>query len=242
MRLMRVPREGAIRTVRMHDGTALSYRLNRGDIQAIREIWRDEVYKPGPDLTALRHLVDLGANIGFTSVYLARRLNLAYVVAVEPDPANARILRRNLEQNGVPARVVQAAVGPTDERGAFQRDRDSNVGRLDAAGDLAVRILSMPSVIGHLPAEAEPTLLKVDIEGGEEKLFSGDVSWLARFDCLMAEFHPTLADAKRIVRLIEASGLHFRAGGVRGEPTACWIRARRAWHRDQNAEYGVAGL
>lgn len=240
MRLTRVPREGAPRTVQMQDGTKLTYRLNRGDIQAIREIWLDEVYKPWPDRTGRYQLVDLGANIGFTSVYLARRLTLEYVVAVEPDPANARILRRNLDQNRVPAQVLEAAVGPTDGRASFRRDRDSNVGRLDAAGEIGVQVMSMPSVIEHLPNGARPTLIKVDIEGGEEELFSGDVSWLAHFDCLMAEFHPTLANTDRIIELIEASGLQFRAGGVRGEPTTCWIRARQSLRSEQNAGYGVS--
>lgn len=208
----------------MREGTMLTYRLDRGDIQAIREIWRDEVYKPAQDMTALTQLVDLGANIGFTSVYLARRLSLEFVVAVEPDPANARILRRNLEQNGIPARVLEAAVGPTDGSAAFRRDRDSRIGRLDAVGEIPVRVLSMRSVIESLPDEASPTMLKMDIEGGEEKLFSADVSWLARFDSLMAELHPAAADMARITGLIEGAGLNFRPGGARGEPTACWIR------------------
>lgn len=224
MVVTRVPREGACRTVQMRDGTMLTYRLNRGDIQAIREIWRDEVYKPGAEMTALTQLVDLGANIGFTSLYLARRLNLEYVIAVEPDPTNARILRRNLEQNEVPGHVVEAAVGPTDGRAAFRRDRDSRVGRLDAVGDIGVRVLSMRSVIENLPEEVRPTMLKIDIEGGEEELFSGDVSWLGHFDCLMAELHPGLADMDRITGLIEAAGLRFRAGGPRGEPTGRWLR------------------
>ena len=85
-------------------------------------------------------------------------------------------------------------------------------------------VVSMRSVIDELCVGTGPTLLKLDIEGGEEELFSGDVSWLAQVDCLMAELHPAVADMDRIIGFIEASGLHFRAGGPRGEPTACWIR------------------
>jgi FkbM family methyltransferase len=224
MRFARLPREDTTRTVRMRDGTRLTYRLNRGDIQAIREIWLDQVYMPPPEATALRQVVDLGANIGFTSVYLSRRLNAPHVVAVEPDPANVAILRRNLQQNRVRGIVIDAAVGPVDGLAAFRRERASNLGQLHADGDLSVEVVSMPSVIDYLPDSSCQTLLKLDIEGGEEQLFTGDLSWLSRFDCLLAELHPERADLGRITDLIETAGLRFRSGGIFGEPQACWIR------------------
>lgn len=224
MRFVRLPHQDETRTVRMRDGTLLTYRLNRGDIQAIREIWLDEVYMPSPEAAKLRQIVDLGANIGFTSVYLYRRLNAAHVVAVEPDPANVAILRRNLEQNGVRATVIDAAVGPFDGHASFRRDRASNLGRLDEGGDLTVRVVSMPSVIRYLPDARAGTLLKVDIEGGEEQLYTGDLSWLDRFDYLVGELHPERADLERITGLIAMSGLRFRPGRGSGEPVACWVR------------------
>jgi len=216
----------------MRDGTWLTYRLNRGDIQAIREIWLDEVYMPPPEATPVRQVVDLGANIGFTSLYLFGRLHAPYIVAVEPDPANVSILRRNLDQNRVPAIVIDAAVGPFDGHASFRRDRASNLGQLDAEGDMRVRVMSMASVVDYLPNPAAKTLLKLDIEGGEEQLFTGDLSWLHRFDCLLAEFHPDRADLERITRLIDTSGLRSRPGGGRGEPPPCWVRADSAGQLD----------
>jgi FkbM family methyltransferase len=225
MRLGRIPGEDGERTVRLLDGTWLTYRLNRGDIQAIREIWLDQVYMPPPEATSARQVVDLGANIGFTSLYLHRRLDAQHVIAVEPDPANVAILRRNLEQNDVPATIIDAAVGPFDGQGSFLRDRESNLGQLHDEGDTTVQVVSMPSVIGRLPDTATRTLLKLDIEGGEEQLFTGDLSWLGRFETLLAELHPGRADLGRIRGLIEGSGLRFRPGGGRGEPPSCWVRS-----------------
>jgi FkbM family methyltransferase len=243
MHFARVPREDVARTVQMRDGTYLTYRLNRGDIQAIREIWLDEVYLPPPGANALCQVVDLGANIGFTSVYLARRLNAAQVVAVEPDPANVVILRRNLEQNGVHAIVVDAAVSHFDGHASFRSERASNLGQLDAEGDLKVRVVSMGTINDHLPAGAGPALLKVDIEGGEEQLFTGDLAWLRRFDCVLAELHPGRADLTRIASLIEEAGLRFCPAG-RGGTTSCWVRGGAgAVTRDQSSsgEESVTG-
>jgi FkbM family methyltransferase len=223
MRFVRLPWEDAARTVHMRDGTSLTYRLNRGDIQALREIWLDEVYLPPPEANALRQVVDLGANIGFTAVYLARRLGATHVVAVEPDPANVAILRRNLEQNAIRATVVDAAVSHFDGQASFRSERASNLGQLDVDGDTRVRVLSMASVNDRLPDTSGPALLKFDIEGGEEQLFTGDLSWLDRFDCVLAELHPGRTDLTRIAGLIEAAGLRSRPAG-RGGTTSSWTR------------------
>jgi FkbM family methyltransferase len=224
MHFVRLPREDTARTVQMRDGTWLTYRLNRGDIQAIREVWLDEVYLPPPEATGLHQVVDLGANIGFTSLYLSRQLNAPHLIAVEPDPANVSILRRNLEQNDMRAIVIDAAAGDFDGWASVRRERASNLGQLDAGGDVSVRVVSMASVNDRLPDQAGRTLLKIDIEGGEEQLFTGDLSWLQRFDCLLAELHPGRANLDRITGVIEASGLRFRPAG-RGGTTSCWVRA-----------------
>jgi hypothetical protein len=81
----------------------------------------------------------------------------------------------------------------------------------------------MASVNRQLPDPAGPALLKVDIEGGEDQLFTGDLSWLGRFDCVLAELHPGRADLTRIAGLIEDAGLRFRPAG-RGGTTSCWTR------------------
>jgi FkbM family methyltransferase len=224
MHFVRLPWEDAARTVRMRDGTWLTYRLNRGDIQAIREVWLDEVYLPPQVARTLRQVVDLGANIGFASIYLARRLHATQVVAVEPDPGNGAILQRNLEQNDIPGIVVGAAASHFDGHASFRSDRASNLGQLDADGDLRVRVISMASVNDQLLDPVAPALLKVDIEGGEEQLFTGDLSWLDRFDCVLAELHPGRADLARIASLVEAGGFRFRPAG-QGGTTSCWIRA-----------------
>jgi FkbM family methyltransferase len=161
---------------------------------------------------------------GFTTLYLARRLGVKHIVAVEPDPVNPAILCRNLEQNRLSATLLEAAVGPFDGRARFRRERASNLGSLDPRGDVEVEVQSMQSVLDQLPDPDAETLLKLDIEGGEEQLFTGDLSWLGRFHWLMAEFHPAQADLDRITQLIDESGLRFRAGGSRGEPAPCWSR------------------
>jgi len=56
-------------------------------------------------------ILDCGANIGFNSLVYKRQFPKAKIIAFEPDPEFAPLLRRNLERNGAgDVEVVEAAV------------------------------------------------------------------------------------------------------------------------------------
>lgn len=121
------------RTVRFKDGTELTYRLNRGDVRAIAEIWMIGTYELPFPIRA-RNIVDFGANIGAASVWLARRYGCSKLVAVEPVAENAELARVNLARAGIDAEVLAAAVGRTPGIGRFLVSHDSTWGRLDPNG------------------------------------------------------------------------------------------------------------
>lgn len=165
--------ENEARTIRLRGGVSIIYRLDRGDLQSIREVWLDEVYRlPVDDDRSV--LVDLGANIGMTSLWLAKRHRFETIVAVEPVPANAQLIRRNFEVNRMTATVIEAAIGPKDGTARFEKASASNCGHLSLAGD-KVPMLSMSSLLRALspPGNAVNLLLKIDIEGAEQALLMG---------------------------------------------------------------------
>lgn len=132
------------RTIKLRNGVSISYRSNRGDIQGIREVFLEEAYRLPPWFRP-RAIIDLGANIGLTSLWYADRYPVAHVVAVEPVPENAALLRSNLSVNSVPSTVVEAAVGPRGGRAAFTLTRESNRGHVADGAGLEVRVVTMPS-------------------------------------------------------------------------------------------------
>lgn len=224
LRVVRLPRTNAPRTIVLRDGPVLTYRMNRGDIQAIREIWAGETYRPPVGDPALPVVVDLGANIGFTSVYFAWRHGARTVVAVEPDPDNARILRRNLAQNGVEAVVLEAAVGPTDGEARFSRTVDSNLGKVGETG-MKVQMLSMESVLRAL-GDRRVDMLKIDIEGGEGPLLLGqDLPWMEQVDAVMIELHGDLIGDEKILDAVRLRGFDYiPAGSVRVGSADTFVR------------------
>jgi FkbM family methyltransferase len=206
-----------IRHVRIRPDTQLSYRQNKGDIYSIHEIWFQESYRLPVELRP-RVLVDVGANIGMTSLWLAKRYDCQRLIAVEPSAGNAAVARENFSRNGIDAVVHEAAAGSRDGDAKFYEVSSSTNGRLVFDDENAevpvgvvravpVRVISMATILASLPAEMPIDLMKVDIEGGEQALLTGDVSWLARVKALLIEFHPSLVEYARLVGIIEQSGL-----------------------------------
>lgn len=134
-------------------------------------------------------IVDAGANIGCTAVFLANAYPGARIVAVEPDVENAALARRNtarypqveLVEGAVWPRPVMLEIeNPQDESWAF-RMRERPV----EAGGAGMRGLT----IDELSKGAQIDLLKVDIEGGETQLFTEETQWLGRVGAMLVELH-----------------------------------------------------
>lgn len=203
-----------LRKLRLRDGVTISYRLNRGDLQSIREVWLDEEYRLPEDAAPYGSLVDLGGNIGLTSLWLAKTYGYKTIVAVEPSTENAELVRINLASNNVDATVIEAAVGPQDGTAVFAASEESNMGRLGADGDkgIEVTLMSMKSILSTAGVSGQIDLLKLDIEGGEEQLVDGDLGWLSSVRRIVAELHPAIVDTDKVIAAIEDSGLTFVAG------------------------------
>jgi FkbM family methyltransferase len=203
------------RTVRCANGITLTYRLNRGDLQSIREVFLQESYRL-PFCLQPRSLVDLGANIGITSIWFSQHYPIEKIIAIEPNPNNADILRRNLLNNKINARVIEAAIGSTDGSIVFHLSGDSNQGTIletdeqnNRSGEMEVKMISMATVLAELDSSEEIDLVKMDIEGGEEELLSANLSWLSRTKAMIAELHPPLIDYQKTIKIIEREGFRY---------------------------------
>ena len=121
---------------------------------------------------------DVGANIGYISLLLARRVGAAgHVYAFEALPANLERLRLNLELSGLAARVtvVPAAVIEKKRPARFLVGPSGGMGK--AAGSagrqdvvysqtLEVNGLSLDEFV-YADGNPPPQVVKMDIEGGE---------------------------------------------------------------------------
>ncbi len=197
-----LPHFGAPRSVRLSPGLTISYRLNRGDLQALREVMYEESYRPA-QAPGDGVLLDLGANIGLTSLWLWKRFGFSKVIAIEPDDDNLAILRENFRLNGVPGTVLKGLVGPGASTALFQSNTHSVLGRVGAVGT-AVDVVDL----NRLLKDERVGLVKIDIEGAEQDLVSGNLGWLDHVQAIVAELHPGLVDDAFVVSRIVGAGFH----------------------------------
>jgi FkbM family methyltransferase len=186
-------------------------------LQGIREVLCEEAYRLPFDVCP-GILIDLGANIGLTSIWFHTTYGFHRIIAIEPDSANAELIRENFALNNIAAEVIEAAVGPRDGSACFVRHMSSNQGHVvngNIAGrsdSVEVLMVSMDTILARLPKDEDVDLLKIDIEGGEAALFlDGSCEWLKRVKAIIAEFHPGVVDYDAIVRAIESHGFDYIA-------------------------------
>ncbi len=172
-------------------------------------------------------ILDLGANIGLSTIYFSQLFPSAQLACVEPAPDNVRVLVKNLELNGVSASVIEAAVDVNDGRVLLELGECDYAHQVvppsmhPARPRLEVEAISVPSILRRLSWE-RIGLLKVDIEGHEAVLFARDCDWLARVDAMCIEHHHHGADVE-LTRLARDFG--FLA--PRLLPNNIWFLARQ---------------
>ena len=137
-------------------------------------------------------IVDCGAYIGVSSLWFAARFPQARIVAIEPAPDNARLLRRNAQGHQI--EVIEAGIGAKEGRLALVDSGNGTMGYRtidDPAVTCQVPIVPLRTILARNPEpEYEPLILKVDIEGSEKSLFA-DTRWedLDRFPVIILEEH-----------------------------------------------------
>lgn len=137
----------------------------------------EELVRPG------QTAYDVGANVGYVSLLLARRVGReGTVIAFEPFPANVDRLKQNLSAHADLAHmeVVAAAVVETAQTVSFLVGASDDTGRVIASAaeapssgnQLPVRGVALDELVfgqGYPP----PQVVKIDIEGGEVAALRG---------------------------------------------------------------------
>lgn len=186
-----LPGRGCVRPIELQGarGRPFLVRLGTSDIGVLQEIYVRREYDPVRSMLASAgSIVDLGANIGI-SVRLWREVFPASrVVAVEPDPANLELCRRN---NPDDESITWVAACVSARTGRVRLDRSGQPWsyRMAPGGAPDTEALSMMDLL-RLHAPAGPIdLLKCDIEGAEAELFVDCADWIHRVRHLIVEVH-----------------------------------------------------
>lgn len=130
-----------------------------------------------------REVLEIGANIGTTTIPLVTVHGVSYVHAFEPGPANYRLLQRNIVANELSHVVTARPVAISHEVGVLPFVASArNAGSSHVAGERNERTLEVPCVtIDSLFREdvvrrARLGLVWIDVEGHEAAVLAGATS------------------------------------------------------------------
>lgn len=167
------------------------------DRDVFHQIFVFEEYKD-IQLDQPKLIVDLGANVGYSSAYFLAKFPTAQVVSLEPEATNWQMCMENLKAFGARAKVIHGAIWPERTQlsvrtGEFGDGREWATQVRPASGDTSaaemVPAYDLPAILDLCPTK-EIDLLKVDIEGSEEQLFSrGAEKWLPHVRNICIELH-----------------------------------------------------
>lgn len=157
-------------------------------------------------------IVDAGANIGASAVFFAKSYENSVVFAIEPDEMNWHLLSINTASlncvnfhgavSGEDGELVLTDPGLSDW--GF---RTAKIGAEEMRGAKTVSAICPASILNH-PAtrHAKPLIFKIDIEGGEDDLFSGNTEWMKEFPLIIIELHdwmlPFSGSAKNFLKAV----------------------------------------
>lgn len=156
---------------------------------------------------SLHNVIDLGANVGYTSIYLHKNFKDAQIYAIEPDDQNYIQLLKNTEQFKAihPLKlaiwghetVVELSQSAAEDWGKSFKENPQN--------QQGIKAITLSSLMQQMQLETID-LLKMDIEGAEDGIFKGDLSFLSLTKMIALEIHDEQTDRNMIQSILVFHG------------------------------------
>jgi FkbM family methyltransferase len=153
-------------------------------------------------------IIDCGANISASPIWFAKSFPNARILALEPEPHNYEMLQLNCRK--LPnIKSVRGAISCTNET-LFVEDPGAGDWGFRTTGrptkrNIATPAYSIESVVRQC-GDVDLFLVKIDIEGGESRLFEREYEWIERTELIIIELHdwmlPRSANSQNCLRAL----------------------------------------
>lgn len=169
----------------------------------------------------IKTIVDAGANVGFTSLFLLSNFPEAFIVGIEPDEQNYKMLEQNLAANASSTYVllrkalwknsgyVTMSDSFRDHREWSRQVVDTPVTGQKPSDQLeGIALNELFTIAGTESID----ILKIDIEGAEKEVFSdsvGSIEVLRKVKFLVIELHDEVDFKNDFEKMLMSAGFHF---------------------------------
>lgn len=141
-------------------------------------------------------IIDCGSNIGCSTEYFQRIFKESYTVLIEPEEKNFNFSNKNLSNKD--NKLMNCVVADEEKNYFFEHDFiDSRAPRVTENQGTQIKGITVNQILSDFPKDKyQPFLIKIDIEGFEDQLFSKNYEWINKFDIIIIEIHDWMLPGK----------------------------------------------
>jgi FkbM family methyltransferase len=189
-------------------GKPLLFNAPQELIHGLNEIFLEEIYKQ--TLPANARVLDCGANIGLSVIYLKQICPTAKITAFEPDKGNYELLARNIQTFELKDVVIrEEAIWKEDTTVEFSAHQGmaSHIEQYSGTGTTSIKAVRLRNLLNE-----RVDFLKLDIEGAEYEVLMDCQEKLANVQRIFIEYHGQFSTANQlheILDLLAQSGFQY---------------------------------
>lgn len=168
-------------------------------------------------------VLEVGAGVGFLSNLAAQTVPSDQITAVEANPDLIDLIEKNKSLNDTSFRVINAVLGQGDGTRDFYVTENfwaSGLAPIEGAKKISVPQIDFSALLG----DVDPTVLVIDIEGGEADLLS-DIA-LPNVTTAIVELHPAVLSPKAISGIFQNLAAHGLYPDLQRSAGAVFVFAR----------------
>lgn len=159
------------------------------DIAIFEQIFINKEYHVNIAFTP-KTIIDLGANVGYASLYFNAKYPTAQIIAVEPEVNNFLQAKKNVEHYKNIA-LLNGAIWHNNDKLFLVDNGLGEAGFMVNAGDGVneIKAYTIPNLLEMMNAKTID-ILKIDIEGAEKEIFENNIDlWLPKTKVVIVETH-----------------------------------------------------
>lgn len=167
-------------------------------LYGLKEIFADEIYLQ--NLPANSYIIDCGAHIGLSIIYLKRLCPTANIIAFEPDMRNFSVLKKNIQSHRLSSiELKNEAVWITNTALNFIADGNMS-SKIGIVADSTVKVQAI-KLRDLLTRKVD--FLKLDIEGAEYQVIKDIQDKLSMVENLFIEYHGSFAQNSELTEILQ---------------------------------------
>jgi FkbM family methyltransferase len=166
-------------------------RKNTTDCWMFRQIFVKKEYDINYGIVP-RLILDLGANVGYASLFFSKKFPNSKIIALEPDKENFKFLKKNTNSY----KNILPRFGGIWNKDAYLKLKGTCCGECgylfeETSEPSLIKAYSIETLLNKFaPSFKKIDILKIDIEGSEKELFSSNFNkWLNKTKILILEVH-----------------------------------------------------